>query len=109
MITPIRQEPQFQLGQLVGHRRYGYRGVIVARDLFCKATNQWYESNLTQPDRNQPWYHVLVHDSSQVTYAAQSSLRADYSGKPVHHPFIGAFFSEFIDGRYTRNERPFTG
>ena len=52
----------FEIGDTVRHRRYGYRGIIVERDLSCKASDDWYLGNRTQPEREQPWYHVLVHD-----------------------------------------------
>jgi len=96
----------FHVGQIVQHKRYGYRGVIVAVDPNCQATEDWYKSNPTQPDRNQPWYHMLVHDADHTTYAAQSSLKIDPGGKTVHHPWLDDFFSDFVDGRYVRNNRP---
>ena len=61
---------QFAVGELVRHGRYDYRGVVVASDPACRADDDWYLANRTQPDRDQPWYHVLVHGSHQVTYAA---------------------------------------
>ncbi len=39
--------PKFQSGQLVAHRRYGYRGVVVEYDLTCQADDSWYYSNQT--------------------------------------------------------------
>jgi len=96
----------FQPGQLVRHRRYNYRGVVVATDLSCQADNDWYFSNRTQPDQGQPWYHVLVHDSDQMTYAAQSSLEEDPSDEQVVHPLVSHFFSDFHDGQYIRNDTP---
>ncbi len=70
------KDPLYHPGQIVRHRRYGYRGVVVDSDLTCKADEAWYQSNQTQPDRNQPWYHVLVDGTSNTTYAAQTSLEA---------------------------------
>lgn len=96
----------FTPGQLVKHKKYGYRGVVADLDLSCKATDSWYETNKTKPDRDQPWYHVLVHASDKVTYAAQTSLEADDCGRQIKHPLEKAFFSDFKDGRYIRNERP---
>jgi len=96
----------FHIGQIVLHRRYGYRGVVVAYDLRCEASNGWYESNQSQPDRSQPWYHVLVDGSHHTTYAAQSSLVLEADLSPVTHPLLGAFFSEFRGGHYVRNGRP---
>lgn len=99
-------EPKFEPGQLVRHKRYGYRGVVVSAEGHCTADPVWYMSNRTQPDRSQPWYHVLVHESSTVTYAAESSLMPDSQGVPVEHPLVDAFFSDFYDGRHIRNDRP---
>jgi heat shock protein HspQ len=99
-------EPQFKPGQLVKHKRYGYRGIIVAVDLTCQATEAWYKSNSSQPDRNQPWYHVLVDDTDQSTYAAQTSLEPDPNAEVIKHPWLDEFFSDFIDGQYIRNQRP---
>jgi heat shock protein HspQ len=100
----VETEPRFEVGQLVKHRRYGYRGVIVSRDLTYGAEDDWYLANQTQPDRDQPWYHVLVHDSEQVTHAAQTSLQGDDSDQQVVHPMIDHFFSAFSDGQYIRND-----
>ncbi|MEO1981591.1 MAG: heat shock protein HspQ [Fuerstiella sp.] len=98
--------PRFAPGQLVRHRRYGYRGVVVAHDGHCKADPAWYMANKTQPDRDQSWYHVLVHNSEIVTYAAESSLRSDDSDEPVRHALIERFFSAFVDGKFIRNDEP---
>ena len=97
---------RFSPGQLVRHRRYGYRGVVVDLDLFCTAPDEWYQSNKTQPRRDQPWYHVLVHQSLTTTYAAESSLLPDPGGGEIVHPLLEHFFEGFQDGRYLRNDEP---
>lgn len=98
--------PLFSEGELVRHRRYGYRGVVVSLTLEFDGDEGWYQSNQTQPDKAQPWYHVLVHGGIQNTYAAQSSLEADPEGEPIEHPMIPLFFSGFEDGSYVRNDMP---
>ncbi len=103
---PERDFPLFQPGQLVRHKRYGYRGVVVEFDPCCSADDEWYNSNKTRPDRNQPWYHVLVHDSDGITYPAQENLEADLSFEPINHSLIDVFFDDFVDGRYVRNDCP---
>lgn len=102
---PESSPARFLPGQLVRHRRYGYRGVVVAVDLECTADEDWYRSNQSQPDRDQPWYHVLVHGSSQTTYAAESSLLPDPIGGEIEHPLLAVFFGEFESGYYPRNDR----
>lgn len=96
----------FQPGQLVYHIRYRYRGVVVEFDESCRADENWYQGNQTQPDRSQPWYHVLVDQSATCTYVAAENLIVDDSGRPVSHPLLPRFFSDFVDGQYVRNDEP---
>lgn len=96
----------YKVGQLVKHKSYGYRGVIVSVDLSCQAPQEWYLSNRTQPKRNQPWYHVFVSNSGgQVTYPAQTSLIPDESFQSIEHPLISYFFDRFVEGHYVRNQQ----
>jgi len=91
----------YDLGVVITHKLYHYRGVIVSVDPHCMAGDTWYHSNKTQPSRDQPWYHILVHDSGGLsTYVAQSNLKADASGQPISHPRIQCYFSDFQNGRY---------
>ncbi len=98
--------PKFAPGDVVRHVRYHYRGVVVAHDSRCMAGENWYQSNNTQPDKEQPWYHVLVHESGSITYPAESSLELDSSGDEIIHPLLEQFFNGFEEGRYKRNKLP---
>ena len=103
MLRPDLQDcklPKFTPGDLVRHVRYQYRGVVVAHDPKCMADEQWYQSNQTQPDRGQPWYHVLVDGAEQTTYVAERHLESDECSKPINHPLVRELCGEFIDGRY---------
>ena len=97
---------RFVPGELVRHRHYGYRGVVVDLDPACTAPDSWYRSNKTQPRKDQPWYHVLVDQSPHTTYAAEENLEPDFSSEQITHPLLPAFFSAFKDGSYVRNDRP---
>ncbi len=95
----------FTLGVVVRHKLYHYRGVIVAHDMECAAGEKWYQTNKTQPSRDQPWYHVLVDESGGLsTYVAQSNLQSDLSGLPINHPRLSSYFTEFKDGGYILKE-----
>lgn len=96
--------PRFRLGERVLHVRYGYRGVVVDFDMSCHADEQWVQSNPTQPDLKQPWYHVLVHGSTGNTYVAQDNLIADPSDDEVKHALVAEFFDGYENGRYERND-----
>ncbi len=98
--------PKFRIGQLVRHKRYQYRGVVVALDRHCKADPDWYMSNKTQPDRAQAWYHVLVHGSTTCTYAAESGLMEEADNLLIEHPLVAVFFDGFEEGHYLRNDKP---
>ncbi len=100
----LAEKFKFKIGQLIEHQRYGYRGVVVSRDDQCRASKQWYESNLTRPDRLQPWYHVLVHGGDASTYVAEENLLEDAGGEQVIHPLAATFFMYFHQGRYIPRE-----
>ena len=105
-LEPQRARPVFGRGQLVRHKRYGYRGVVVDFDMRCEASDDWYFANRTQPKKDQPWYHVLVGGSDVSTYAAESNLGPDVSGREIQHPLIPMYFEKFSNGRYIRNDVP---
>ena len=106
--SPSTESPKFEPGDIIEHIRYGYRGVVVHFDTTCQAPEDWYQSNQTQPDREQPWYHVLVDGNQQVTYVAQSNLQADQSNQQVVHGMINLFFSDYDieNHKYIRNHVP---
>lgn len=91
----------FSPGQLIQHRLFHYRGVVVDVDATFQLSDEWYdEVARSRPPKDQPWYHILVHDGDQMTYVAQRNLEADASSEPVKHPMLDQFFSAFRDGRY---------
>jgi len=103
------KKPKFKPGKVVTHIRYSYRGVVVDYDLTCKAHKNWYESNKTQPPKNQPWYHLLVDGAQHMTYVAESHLKLDTTGAKINHSLIEYFFVEYKNGIYLRNDTPLDG
>lgn len=96
----------YKLGTVITHKLYAYRGVIVSCDPYCMAGETWYKSNKTQPAKQQPWYHVLVHESGGLsTYVAQSNLLIDKTKEPIIHPRIEVYFSAFQSGAYILREK----
>lgn len=102
----VSRDPAYAVGMLVRHRRYHYRGVIVSLDHKFSGSDDWYAKNQTQPVKSQAWYHVLVDNSTSVTYAAQTSLERDASGLAVTHPLVHVFFSGRDGQGYIRNDKP---
>jgi heat shock protein HspQ len=102
-------ENEFEVGQIVEHKIYEYRGLIVEIDPSCMASEDWYRSNQTQPEKNQPWYHILVDGAHHITYVAESNLLKDSLKKSVVHPMLNLFFFGIDEenNRYLRNDVPF--
>lgn len=102
MTTPKAAGIQFEVGQIVHHRRYGYRGVIFDFDRVCRADDDWYDGNQSQPPRDQPWYHVLVDGAIHTTYVAESNLEASVDASPIRHPLLNRLFASYYQGAYYR-------
>lgn len=100
------RDAKFSIGEVVYHERFEYRGVVVDVDATYQGTEEWYhEVARSKPPREQPWYHVLVHQGDHTTYVAERHLSLDESDAPIEHPLLGDFFDSFEDGRYSRAQR----
>jgi heat shock protein HspQ len=96
-------QPKFSIGQLIHHRKFDYRGVIVDVDPEFNGSEEWYELVAqSRPPKDAPWYHVLVHGAQHSTYVAERHLEPDTSGEQIAHPALGEFFDRFENGRYRR-------
>jgi heat shock protein HspQ len=96
---------RFRVGQLVHHRLFDYRGVIVDVDATFQGSETWYETMArTRPPKEKPWYHVLVHDAEHMTYVTERNLEPDFTGEPIVHPALGEFFGELREGLYRRRD-----
>ena len=101
-------QAKFQSGDIITHKRYGYRGVIVHIDPTFQGDENWYLSNKNQPNKEQPWYFVFVDGNQQVTYVAEENLHPYNSANTIVHPMLKLFFSGFDAelNRYIRNDVP---
>ena len=91
----------FAIGELVHHKLFDYRGVIVDVDAEFRGTEDWYQTVArSRPPKDQPWYHVLVHDADHETYVAERNLERDSSREPIDHPLVEVYFRELRDGVY---------
>ena len=91
----------FHLGQVVQHRLYGYRGVIVDVDSEFKLTDDWYmQVAKSKPLRNRPWFKILVHNTEYETYEAEENLRAEEHPDKINHPDLKDHFCGYSKGAY---------
>ncbi len=75
-------KPKFCIGQLVHHKLFDYRGIVLGVETEFSLTEEWYETMAkSRPPKDEPWYHVLVHQKGHQTYVAEQNLQSD----PVVH------------------------
>lgn len=96
---------KFSIGEIIHHRLFDYRGVIVDVDRTFQASDDWYEAVAkSRPPKDKPWYHILVHGSMQTTYVAEQNLEAGKNDSPIQHPLLDEYFLRYENGKYVRNQ-----
>jgi heat shock protein HspQ len=108
-MTEIK-EAKFQIGQVVKHRLFPFRGVIFDVDPIFANTEEWYQSIPAEvrPRKDQPFYHLLAEneETTYIAYVSEQNLLVDNSGKPVSHPSIGELFCRQEGTRYVLRQKP---
>ena len=100
------KDATFSVGQLVWHRLFHYRGVVFDVDPIFLGSEEWYEHVARScPPKDEPWYHVLVHNAVHQTYVAERNLDQDDSGEEIKNPGTEAVFSSFDGARYSSRAR----
>jgi heat shock protein HspQ len=99
-------EAKFSVGQLIYHKRFGYRGVVADVDPSFQGSEEWYrEVARSRPPKDRPWYQVLPDEASHTTYVAERNLEPDPLLEPITHPLLSRFFDDFSNGRYVAVHR----
>ncbi len=92
---------RFEMGQVVDHRLFGYRGVIYDVDPTFQQSEEWYETVArSRPPKDNPWYHVLPDGAAHSTYVAEQNLEPATEPTPVHHPLVEEIFAGFDGTMY---------
>ena len=100
---------KFDIGQVVKHRRFAFRGVIFDVDPVFANSEDWWLAipEDARPRKDQPFYHLLAENnqSSYVAYVSEQNLLPDESNQPVGHPHTALIFDDFTPGRYQLRPR----
>jgi heat shock protein HspQ len=95
---------KFQIGQIVRHRVFSFRGVIFDIDPEFNNTEEWWLSipEEVRPHKDQPFYHLLAENSETeyVAYVSEQNLLPDDSGEPIRHSQVAEFFVKDKSGGY---------
>lgn len=99
-----KSHAKFNLGQIVKHRLFDFRGLVFDVDPVFNNTEEWLEAipEDVRPHRDQPFYHLFAENSEieYVAYVSEQNLLADESDAPLRHPDISKFFKESQEGQY---------
>jgi heat shock protein HspQ len=97
-----RRQAKFQIGQVVKHRLFEFRGVIFDVDPVFANSDEWYEAipEDMRPSKDQPYYHLFAENdrTHYVAYVSEGNLIPDESETPVGHPDIAQFFDRTDSG-----------
>lgn len=100
----LHSNAKYNIGQVVRHRKFPFRGVVFDIDPIFANTEEWWEAipEETRPIKEQPFYHLLAENESSfyVAYVSEQNLLPDKSGEPVDHPDVSAMFGRLNDGQY---------
>jgi len=100
---------KFQIGQIVRHRFYPFRGVIYDVDPVFANTEEWWLAipEDMRPRKDQPFYHLFAENAqtTYIAYVSEQNLLLDEDPAPVSHPDVPEVFARMADGRYVLRER----
>jgi len=107
-MTTIRNA-KFQIGQIVKHRIYPFRGVVFDVDPVFDNTDEWYEAipEEIRPSKDQPFYHLLAEndESEYIAYVSEQNLITDDAADPLRHPQLNEFFNRDSAGQYVAKDQ----
>ena len=94
-------EAKFSIGEIVHHKLFDYRGVIIDVDFRFLGSDEWYD-NVAQsrPPKDRPWYHVLVDNAVHQSYVAEQNLQESTNLNAINHPLIELYFAGMAKGVY---------
>ncbi len=91
----------FEIGQIVHHRLFDYRGVVLDVDADFQGGEEWYRQMArSHPPKDKPWYHVLVDGSDNHTYVAEQNLEPASDLAPIRHRLLEHGVMRYENGRY---------
>ena len=102
--APPIAHANFAIGDVVRHKMFDFRGVIIDVDPVFANSEEWYEAipEDIRPRKDQPFYHLLAEngEGSYFAYVSQQNLLPDDSDEPIDHPAISGIFHGYAGGRY---------
>ena len=101
---------KFEIGAIVKHRVYPFRGVVFDVDATYSNSDEWWDNipeEVRPATKDQPFYHLLADNaqSSYVAYVAEQNILLDDKADPIRHPGVLDFFDGIKGGKYILSPR----
>lgn len=105
------RKARFEIGQVVRHRVFAFRGVVYDVDPIFSSSEEWWQSipEDIRPSKDQPFYHLLAENEQgpYIAYVSEQNLVPDDTDQPVEHPDIDRYFTIGDNGEYHRRPQSF--
>ena len=80
---------KFNIGDVVVHTRQGYRAVVIDVDPLFQASGRYNpQASKREFSKRNPWYRLLVDESSLMTYVEECLLSVDNNAQSIENPNI---------------------
>ena len=101
---PLIRQAKYQIGQVVHHRMFDFRGVIFDVDPEFANSEDWYQSipEDVRPHRDQPYYHLFAENAEghYTAYVSEQNLVPDETDIPIKNPDLYEVFTRTDSGHY---------
>ncbi|XP_034622057.1 F-box only protein 21-like isoform X2 [Trachemys scripta elegans] len=104
--SPKPESVQFNVGQVIIHRRFGYSGVIVGWDVKARAPEEWLQHKYPpekQGLRDTPHYRILINQANSFSKSTAYIPEEDITiimGLEIHNPDLTTYFSRYDGSKY---------
>lgn len=95
---------KFNVGDMVKHKRQNYRAIVVDIDPIFQASGR-YNPQACKRDFSQrnPWYRLLIDNSTQSTYVEECLLEADSNQSEINNPAVSQYLV-YQQGQYHKTQ-----
>jgi heat shock protein HspQ len=99
-----QRNAKFNIGEVVRHRVFPFRGVVFDVDPEFANTEEWWNAIPVEvrPSKDQPFYHLLAEndETEYVAYVSEQNLVSDESGLPLRNPQVYQIFDRAPTGEF---------
>jgi len=98
----VNKIAKFNIGDLVIHNSQGYRAVVVDVDPLFQASGRYNPQACKREfSQRNPWYRLLVDDSSQMTYVEEPLLTRDPDQQLIDNPNVNQYLIQHHGSYFT--------